>query len=150
MTACRTCGSDPCVNPSFCRLSRHADAKLAAERRAGRPRESAEILRARHLLAQDVSLEQTLAGISDSRGSVAASTVEALAYQLRAGASALRESKAQRRLAQLDESQMREICGRLTKERWGISKNGEMPPRVPPWKLADIEQLVQLWSNLHG
>jgi hypothetical protein len=31
MTACRTCGADPCVNPSFCAGSHEADAKRAAE-----------------------------------------------------------------------------------------------------------------------
>ena len=147
MTACRSCGSDPCTNPSFCRLSHRADAELAAERKAGRLRESAEILRARRLLAEDVSLG---AEVNERPGRAAASTVEALAFQTRAGAAALRESSAQHRLAQLDESQMRELCGRLTKERWGISKNGEQPPRVPPWKPDEVQSLVQLWSNLHG
>src|SRR5271165_829399 len=51
--------------------------------------------------------------------SAAASTVEALAYQLRGGVEALRDLEAQRRLLELDEAQMREIANRLTKWRWG-------------------------------
>src|SRR6266446_315672 len=31
MTACPTCGADPCVNPSFCAGSHEADAKRTAE-----------------------------------------------------------------------------------------------------------------------
>jgi hypothetical protein len=31
MTACPTCGADPCANPSFCAGSRETDAKKAAE-----------------------------------------------------------------------------------------------------------------------
>jgi hypothetical protein len=95
-------------------------------------------------------LERLWLEINERPGRAAASTVEALAFQTRAGPSALAESSAQHRLAQLDESQMRELCGRLTKERWGISNTCELPPRVPPWKPDEIESLVALWSNLHG
>jgi hypothetical protein len=150
MSACRACGSDPCANPSFCAASCRADAKLAGERKAGCQQESAEVLRVRRLLAHDVSLTHALADINDRHGRAAASTFEALAFQLRAGPSALRDSKVQHRLVQLDESQARELCGRLTKERWGISKGREQPARVPPWKPDEIESLVRLWSSLHG
>jgi len=49
-----------------CRL---ADGKLAADRKAGRRVESAEILRARRLLADDVSFERAYAEINYQRGS---------------------------------------------------------------------------------
>jgi len=150
MSTCRMCGSSPCVNPSFCAACRRAERQLTAKRKAGLLRESAETLRARRLLAPDISLERAWCELNNQRGRAAASTVEALAYQLRAGPSALREPSAQHRLAQLDERQMREFCGRLTKERWGLSKNGELPPRVPPWKPDEIESLAQLWGNVHG
>jgi hypothetical protein len=129
---------------------RRAVAELAAERKSGCLQESPEILRARRLLEQGGSLEQAWFEVNNQRDCAAASAVEALALQTRAGVAVLRESSAQRRLAQLDERQMRELCGRLTKERWGLSKNGEHPPRVPPWKPDEIESLVALWSNLHG
>jgi hypothetical protein len=150
MSVCRMCGANPCVDRGLCAAVRRAAAALAAERKAGRQQESAEILRARRLLASDLSFEGVWHELNNQRDRAAASTVEALAYQTRAGVSALCESSAQRRLAQLDERQMRELCGRLTKERWGLSKNGEHPPRVPPWKPDEIQSLVQLWSNLHG
>ena len=125
---CRTCGCSPCANPSFCRACRKADAEHAAERKADRQR----------------------AAISEQQGRAAASTVEALAYQLRAGPSALRETSAQRRLSELDERQVRRFCKRLTRERWGISADGKLPPRVPPWKPAEVDSLLQLWGSLHG
>jgi hypothetical protein len=122
------CGGSPCVNPSFCRACRRADRELTAKRKA----------------------EGQRAAINEQHARAAASTVEALAYQLRAGPSALREPSAQRRLSEFDERQVRRFCKRLTKERWGVSNNGGPPPRVPPWKPAEVKSLVALWSNLHG
>jgi len=93
--------------------------------------------------------------------SAAASTVEALAYQLRGGVEALRDLEAQRRLLELDEAQMREIANRLTKWRWGKFENGKIPPRVkrlpfvgeegsvPPWSPDEIEAFAKLWRNHH-
>jgi hypothetical protein len=78
-----------------------------------------------------------------------AATVEALAYQLRGGVEALRDLDARRRLSELNEAQMREIADRLTKWRWGISKDGEMPPKVPPWTPDEIEAFAKLWRNHH-
>jgi hypothetical protein len=99
----------------------------------------------------ELPIEAAWRALNPQRDRAAASTVEALAFQTRAGgADVLRKTSAQRRLAQLDEGQVRELCGRLTKERWGMSKNGEQPPRVPPWKPDEIGSLVALWSNLHG
>ena len=71
--------------------------------------------------------------------------VEALAYQLRGGFEALRESSAAQRISELDEPQMRDIAGRLTKERRGKSKSSETPPRVPPWKPNEIEAFIRIW-----
>jgi hypothetical protein len=102
------------------------------------------------LRLHDLPIEAAWRALNVQRDRAASSTVEAIAFQTRAGVAVLRESSAQRRLAQLDESQVRDLCGRLTKERWGMSKNGEPPPRVPPWKPDEIESLVVLWSNLHG
>lgn len=77
----------------------------------------------------------------------AESTVEALAYQLHAGTDALREASAQRRLAELDEAQMRGIAGRLTRARWGKS---DTPQRVPPWAESEIETFIETWRALHA
>jgi hypothetical protein len=92
----------------------------------------------------------------------AISTVEALAYQLRGGVETLRDPEAQRRLRELDETQVREIANRLTKWRWGKFGNGKKAPNVkrlpfageegavPPWEPANIETLFETWSRLHG
>jgi hypothetical protein len=101
-----------------CRL---ADRKLAAERKTGRQRESAT-------------------------SCAAATTVEALAYQLRGGVSALREPSALRRISDLNESQIHEIAQRLTKERWGKAEPGRQPKRVPPWQPDEIEVLISIWT----
>ena len=60
-----------------CTTSR-PDAKLAVEQEATHQLESAEILRARRLLDENVSLERAWSDIQASRGRAAASTVEAL------------------------------------------------------------------------
>lgn len=91
----------------------------------------------RKLLADDVTLARAYAEINSIKGRAAASTIEALAYQLRGGVAALQEPAAQHRLAQLDQAQMREIAARLAK-------------RVPPWSAADIEALTEMWSKRHG
>jgi hypothetical protein len=104
MSTCHTCGSDPCVNPSFCRLSRRADAQFAAERKAGRQRESAEILRARRLLAQDVPLGQAWFEVNDPRTRPTPQvTIDAILYCVRErGVAALKEPANVERLARCD------------------------------------------------
>jgi hypothetical protein len=77
------------------------------------------------------------------------STVEALAYQLRGGVCALRDSSAQRRLSELDELQMREIANRLIKPRWGKSVAGEPSSNMPPWSSVEIETILETWRALH-
>jgi hypothetical protein len=85
--------------------------------------------------------------------------VEALAYQLRSGVIALKELSAQRRIAELDEAQAKEIAQRLTKWRWSklalnaprverLPVPGE-PATVPPWESAQIKMFVDLWSKTH-
>jgi len=90
------------------------------------------------------------AELNGIKGRAAASTVEALAYQLRGGVNSLREPSAQRRLSELDEIQAREIANRLTRPRWGKSKNGETPSKVPPWSQSEIDTFVEMWRRLHG
>ena len=65
--------------------------------------ESAEILRARRLLDENVSFERAWSEMQASRGRAASSTVEALVFSLRAGGTALACPHARRRLAQLAE-----------------------------------------------
>jgi hypothetical protein len=73
-----------------------------------------------------------------------ASTLEALAFQLRGGVNALRETSALRRLGEFDEHRMKEIAQRLTKPRWNKAGDG----RVPPWSADEIETFFEVWSLL--
>jgi hypothetical protein len=75
------------------------------------------------------------------------STLEALAYELRAGPGALRDALTRRRLAELSELQMRDIAGRLTKQRWS---NGKAPKRVGPWQPDCIKMVIEMWRKHHG
>ena len=65
------------------------DDELPVEQEATHRLESAEILRARRLLDESVSLERAWSEIQASRGRAAPSTLEALMYSLRAGGTAL-------------------------------------------------------------
>jgi hypothetical protein len=105
-----------------------------------------KVRRIRRLMAEDVSLDRAYAEFnSKATDGAAASTVEALAHQLRAGVTALREPTAKRRLGELDKGQLREICARLGKERWSL--DGKR--RVPPWPKTDIQAVIVIWSRLH-
>jgi hypothetical protein len=117
MSTCRTCGSDPCVNPSFCATCRRAVAELAAERKAGRLQESAEILRARRLLASDLSLEGVWHELNDPRPHPTPQvTIEALLHCVRErGLAALKEPANVERLARCDAAAKAQIDKRIRK-----------------------------------
>jgi transposase len=74
-------------------------------------------------------------------GQAAASTVEALVYQLRQSGKALKDPNARRRLAELSEQQLHEVSARLQQFQPDIAR---------PWSASEIKLLVQLWSDLHG
>ena len=71
----------------------------------------------------------------------AASTVEALLYQLRKGGAVLSDPDAKRRLAALSEQRLHEVSARLQKF---------MPHIARAWTPAEIELLVELWGDFHG
>jgi hypothetical protein len=71
----------------------------------------------------------------------AASTVEALVYQLRQGGKALTNPDAKRRLAELGEQQLHEVSARLQRFQPHIAR---------VWSPPEIKLLVQLWNDLHG
>ena len=115
-----------------------ADAKLAVDTHQ---LVSAEILRARRLLDENVSLERAWSEMQASRGRAAASTVEALLYSLRAGGAALACPRARRRLSGLCEAQLHEVSARLQKFQPNIAR---------AWTPVEVELLVAVWSDLHG
>jgi hypothetical protein len=190
MTACATCGADPCANPGFCALCRDADARkgepprsaplrpapppmedlpkanlegkswkeIAAEAWDGpswkqaaleyhhargertltveTPPES--LKRLRRLLESNVSLERAYRETSTLKGRAAASTVEALMFELRGGTSVLSET-ACARLSVLSEQQLHDVCGRL--QRLKIAR---------AWTPDEITTLVDKWNGCHG
>jgi hypothetical protein len=115
VSTCSTCGADPCINRSWCATCRRADAKLADERKAGRQLESADILRVRRLLADDVSLERMWAELNDRRNhSTPAVTVEAILYCVcQRGLVALKEPANVERLARCDAAAKAQIDKRI-------------------------------------
>jgi hypothetical protein len=101
---------------------RRAVAELAAERKAGRLQESAEILRARRLLAQDVTLEQAWFEVNDPQARPTPQvTVEAILHCVRErGLAALKEPANLERLARCDaaaKAQIDERIGKLMRAR---------------------------------
>jgi hypothetical protein len=81
-----------------------------------------------------------LINVQAPNGRAAASTVEALVYQLRGGGTELSNPKAQQRLSELSEQQLHDVSARLQKF---------MPHIARPWSSSEVELLVQLWSELH-
>jgi hypothetical protein len=136
---CSVCGAEPCINPSFCRTCRKADVKLAADRRVGRLRESTEILRARRLLASDISLERAWHELSHIKGRAAYRTVEALMLGLRRGVSALKEPDVRRRLSELSENQLAEVGNRLQRFEPTIAR---------AWSADEVKVLIQTHGSL--
>jgi hypothetical protein len=70
-----------------------------------------------------------------------ANTVEALMYSLRRGVDELASPDTQRRLSELDEGQLRAVCGRLQNFN---------PEIATAWGPEEIEALMNIWSAVHG
>ena len=117
MKACPTCGARPCCDPSFCAACCKEDARLAAERKTGRQVESAGILRARRLRADDVSLERAWHDLNDPRNHPTPQvTIEAIMYSVHAyGLAALKVSANMERLSRCDATAKAQIDERIQK-----------------------------------
>jgi hypothetical protein len=86
--------------------------------------------------------------------------VEALAFQLRAGVSALRDPSALRRISEITEAEAKNIAERLTRWRWSsLALNAPRvnrlpypnePGTVPPWEPGQIQLFVDAWKIAHG
>src|SRR5262249_32553406 len=93
-----------------------------------------EIARLRRLMDDDVSLDRAWHELNGRPSGAAASTVEALMFALRSrGVQALGEPHVLRRLAQLDNAQLREIAVRLQKLEQHIAS---------AWAPEDVEVLL--------
>jgi hypothetical protein len=119
---------------TFERACRDADRKAAS-----RP-EDPRILRARRLLADDVSYERAYAEFMRERPMPEA-TVDALVCSLRRGIAELTKPDILRRLSELDKGQLKAICRRLQNFKPGIA---------PPWSPVDVAALIAKWRELHG
>jgi hypothetical protein len=95
----------------------------------------------RRLAAPDTSPEEFLINTQARPGRAAASTVEALVYQLRHGGTGLNSLKGRQRLSELSEHQLHEVSARLQKF---------MPHIARAWSPSEVELLVRVWSDLHG
>jgi hypothetical protein len=110
--------------------------------RAGRPAaeiEPGRLRRLRGLMAADVSLDRAWHALRDNRPTPEV-TVEALMLALRRGVSALTKPDTQRRLSDLDESQLEVICLRVQAFQPGIAER---------WSTDDVGLLISTWKKLH-
>ena len=78
---------------------------------------------------------------------VAASTVEALVYSCRQGPSALDQADNMRRLAQLDEAQLREVHERVQRFRPELLYEGCL---ATCWNSDQADTLLDKWNTRHG
>ena len=144
-SSCATCGGTTCVNPGLCALCRDADDRKAHD---AAPRRIQPSLwrRAPEQIARDwepMSLEALMAHFDGARRRHGApqTTVEALMFAMRSGAKALSESSNRRRLKELSEAQLHEVCARLQKFKSNIER---------AWTPAEIECLVTIWAELQN
>jgi hypothetical protein len=77
----------------------------------------------------------------------AASTVEALVYSCRQGPSALDQADNMRRLAQLNEAQLREVHERVQRFRPELQYEARPATR---WNSDQVDTLLDKWNTCHG
>jgi hypothetical protein len=100
-------------------------------------REDPATERLRRLLDDSVSLEGAYWQHQHSK-QAATSTVEALMYSLRRGTGELAKAHAQRRLSQLSEEQLRDVCARLQNFNPNIATG---------WTPEEVRALISIWST---
>jgi hypothetical protein len=125
LSACPTCGSTPCADPNFCDLCRDADARTA-----------------RGETPKYIDPSRWRAPSDDIREGAPQPTVEALMMGLREGGTgALLEPKVARRLSELSEQQLHEVCGRLQRLK---------PQVARAWTAEEITTLLDAWNACHA
>jgi hypothetical protein len=98
-------------------------------------------VRAPRLLGDNFSLKRAWSEINEAPAGAAACTTEALMFSLRAGGAALECPHARRRLAELSEAQLHEVCARLQMIDFNVAR---------AWTAIEVELLVAVWSDVHG
>jgi hypothetical protein len=114
------------------RLCREADRKAASA--------DAKTLRARRLLADDISYDRAYGEIMRDRRAPEA-LVDALVFSLRRGVGELTKPDTQRRLSQLSEDQLQAVCQRVQAFQSNIAE---------PWSADDADLLISAWGKFHG
>jgi hypothetical protein len=144
-SSCATCGATTCVNPGFCALCRDADDRKA---RGQSPRHIDPPLwrEPPEQIPRDwgsTSLESLIGHFERARRGHGApqATVEAFMLTMRDGAKALSEASHLRRLKELSELQLHEVCARLQKFKSNIAR---------AWTPAEVEGLVTIWAELQN
>jgi hypothetical protein len=108
-----------------------------ADRRAASRPEDPRILRARRLLADDVSYERAYAEFMRERPTPEA-TVDVLVYSLRRGPGELTQPDTLRRLSALDPDQLKDVCRRVQAFESGIAE---------PWSTDAVAILISAWRK---
>jgi hypothetical protein len=130
MSACLTCGSQPCINPQFCALCRGADARKA---RGERPRystpdhpidwsDSPHLAFLRRMMDPAISLERASYEINraarEKYNEAPPATWKAAQYELRTyGLPQLSNPNCQRRLSDLSIAQLKNLIACLHQRR---------------------------------
>jgi hypothetical protein len=109
------------------------------DRRAASRPIDAKTLRARRLLAGDISYDRAYGEIMRDRPAPEA-MVEALMFSLRRGVGELTNPDAQRRLAALSEDQLETVCQRVQAFQSNIAE---------PWSADDADLLISAWGKFH-
>jgi hypothetical protein len=110
--------------------------RQAGRKAASRPQDP-RILRARRLLADDISLERAYGEIMRDRPAPKA-MVDALVFSLRRGVGELTNPDAQRRLSALDADQLEAVCLRV---------QAFQPEISPAWYAEDVDLLISAWRK---
>jgi hypothetical protein len=116
---------------TFDRACREADRKAAS-----RPQDP-RILRARRLLADDISYERAYAEFMRERPTPEA-TVDALVYSLRRGVAELSKPETLRRLSALDKEQLKNVCRRAQAFK---------PEIAAAWSADAVDALISAWKK---
>lgn len=94
------------------------------------------------LFDDSVSFDTACSIIADRQiNSAPEATIEALMYSLRSGCAVLSRQDVLRRLAALDERQMRDCCARLQNRN---------PSIAAPWTTNEIEAFIIAWATCHA
>jgi hypothetical protein len=119
------------MDDTFERACREADRKAAS-----RPQDP-RILRARRLLADDISLERAYYEILRDRPAPE-SLIDALVFSLRQGPGELTQPDTLRRLSALDADQLEAVCLRVQEFK---------PEIAPAWSAEDVDLLISAWRK---